>query len=468
MGKLRIFKSALALLLCVFLTSCNEFGASVDDLLTAPQLTGNIYEIQQALERDAGRPIDLKYPQRGENLSAFNLYDTDDDGEVEAVAFYRYKDDTDGIIFMSYIDKTDDKWQVVGTGKITASDVERVDFADLDGNGTSEIIVGWSIFSTVEKTATVYTATSELLTQRISEPYNEYVLCDLMESGHDQLLLINLNTTDKTSTAKLYHLQGDAVIEEGTAQLDGSITAYSTPIIAKLASDRTALYLDAAKASGAMITEIIYYDPPNVPAELTDAGEQNYDIVRTGALVSPFHDSTTYENAITARPTAVAAQDIDADGVIEIPLMTELPGFASRTDDEKLYITAWRSYDEKRFETKLSAVMNYPAGYYIACPASWQEALMQTNITVSRSADYKLLSFYEWNNTIQQRGAELFRIQLFTRAEWENRDETQDGATYVPIKSDKDRVFAISTINSTSPLTLNESTIKDYFHLIEN
>lgn len=466
MKKYRVFKAALAALLCIFLTACNEFGASVDELLTAPKLTGDIYEIQQALEKDVDRPIDLKYPQKGDNLSAFNLYDTDGDGVEEAVAFYRFKDDTEGVILMSYIDRSDDKWHVVGTGKITASDVERVDFADLNGDGKSEIVVGWNIFSTVEKTATVYTATSELLTQRISEPYNEYVLCDLMESGHNQLLLINLNTTDKTSTAKLYHLQGDTVVEEGTAQLDGSITSYSTPIIGKLASNRPALYLDASKASGAMITEIIYYDPPDVPAELTDTGAQNYDIVRTGALVSPFHDSTTYENAITARPTAVAAKDIDADGVLEIPLMTELPGFASRTDDEKMYITAWRSYDEKRFETKLSAIMNYPADYYIACPSNWQEDRKQNNITVSRSADYRLLSFYEWNNTIQQRGTELFRIRLFTRIEWDNREEMQDGGSYVPIKSDKDRVFAISVSNLTSPLALNETNIKDYFNLI--
>lgn len=467
MKKRDILKAAVALLLCVFLTGCSEFGASVDELLTAPKLTGNIYEIQQALEKSVGKSIDLKYPQKGQNLSAFNLYDTDGDGVEEAVAFYCYKDNTDGTILMSYIDKVGEEWSVVGTATATASAVERVDFADLDGDHIYEIVVGWSIFTTVEKTAGIYTVSGNKLTQRMTEPYNAYMLCDLMKSGYDQLLLVNLNTTEKTSTAKLFHLDGDAVVNEGTAALDGGISTYSTPIFSTLSSGRPAVYLDATKSTGGMITEILYYDPPNAQAELTESGEQNYDIVRTGALVAPFHDSVTFENTITARPTAVAAKDIDKDGIIEMPLMTELPGFASRTDDEKMYITAWRSYDEKRFETKLSAVMNYPAGYYIICPAAWVPDLTQTNITVNRSADYKLMIFFEWDSETQTKGAELLRIRVFTRNEWENREETADGASYVPIKSDKETVYAASISTDTGKLALTESQIKDYFRLIE-
>lgn len=469
MSKRRILTSVMALLLCLFLTACSEFGTGIDDLLTAPKLTGNIYEIQQALESYAVSPIRLKYPKNGDNLSAFNLFDVDKDGVEEAVAFYTYENSTDNTIIMAYIDKSNEQWRVVGSSQVTASDVERLDFADLGGDGKYEILVGWSIFSTLEKTASIYTVGSETLYQQLSEPYNEYIICDLMQAGYPQLLLINVTTAEKTSVAKLYHMDQFGVVGEGSAALDGSVTSYCTPVFSKLSSGKPAVYLDANKGSGAMITEIIYYSPAAERADAVKNAENNqqFEIVQTSTLISPFHDPLTGANDITARPTAVRATDIDSDGVIEMPLMSELAGFSSRTDDEKMYITTWRSYDETRFENELLTIMNYNAGYYFICPAAWQQNNLLPQFTVSRSADYELLSFYEWDSAAQQRGDELFKIQVFTRNEWDNRDSAEGAETYVPISSNKDKVYAVSISDSNSPLSLDESTVKNHFRLIE-
>lgn len=467
MNKHKLFMSLLALILVFALSGCAEFGSSVDSLLIAPKLTGDIYEIQQALENSVGSNINLRYPRKGDNLSAFILNDNDLDGYDEALAFYSYENDNEGMIYLSYIDKIGEEWSVIGTGSVLASDVERVDFADLDGDGCREIVIGWSGFSALEKTLTVYTVNNQKLTQRLSEPYNEYIICDIMEETFSQLLLVNLNTTEKTSTARLYHLDENGIVEEGSASLDGSVISYSTPVESRLGEEgQPAVYIDASKSTGTMITEIIYFSPPNTANELAGSGETNLDVVRTGALVAPFHDGVTSENEITARPTAVASCDIDKDGVIEVPLMTELPGFASRTADEKMYVTAWRSYDGNRFNAKLTAIMNYQAGYYFIMPAAWQKEFTLSSITVSRSSDYSLLTFFEWNSSLQQRGNELFRIQVFARYDWENRD-LQEYSSYVPIGSDKENVYAVSITNSGSSLSLDEAQAKEYFRIID-
>lgn len=455
----------LLLSFCLFLPSCSTVGSDIDALLEAPQLTGDMHAIQTAVETWAGGEIDLRYPKKGEYLSAFVLYDVDDDGMEEAVAFYSMADDTtSGEIYISFVDKTEENvWSVVGSVPISAIGVEQVSFADLDGNGKQEVVVGWNVFSTLEKQVAIYTASSEKFTQRLLENYTEYVICDIMEVGYSQLLTVNLNLTEKTSAAKLYHLDDTGVTEEGSAALDGSVTGYLTPVVARLASGKPAVYIDATKGTSSMITEILYFQAVDTSAE--KASGENLQVARSSALVSPFHDGTTNENEITSRPTAVEMWDVDADGVMEMPLMTALPGFSSRTDDEKLYYTVWRHYDEKKFETVLTAVMNYTAGYYVRYPDKWLED-STSKITVSRNADSSVFQFSVWNSEMQIKEADLFRIQRFTQADWDGRDLSKYGA-YFAVRSDKDFVYAAYIVNRDHALSLDEAGIESALVLLK-
>lgn len=461
-------KAALLLILilsfCLFLPSCSTVGGDIDALLEAPKLTGDMYEIQNAVEAWAGGEIDLRYPKKGEYLSAFVLYDVDNDDVEEAVAFYSMADDSaTGEIHISFADKTvEGNWSVVGSVPVSAVGVEQVSFADLDGNGQMEVVVGWNIFSALEKQVAVYTASADKFTQRLLENYTEYVICDIMEAGYSQLLTINLNLTEKTSVAKLYHLEGSGITEEGSAALDGSVTGYLTPVVAKLASGKPAVYVDATKGTSSMITEILYFQAVDTSAEKASA--DTLQIAQSSALMSPFHDGATNENEITSRPTTVEMWDVDGDGVMEMPLMTALPGFSSRTDDEKLYYTAWRHYDEKKFETVLTAVMNYAAGYYIQYPDKWLEGAT-SKITVSRNADSSVFQVSVWNAEALLKETDLFRIQQFTHADWENRD-MQEYASYFVVRSDKDYVYAACIMNRDHALSLDEAGIESSFVLL--
>ena len=456
---------ALILSLCLFLPSCSTVGRDIDSLLEAPKLTGDMYAIQKAVEDSAKGEINLRYPKKGEYLSSFVLYDLDNDGAEEAVAFYSMAGDTTSDeIYISFVDKNEEgAWSVVGSVPITAIGVEQVSFADLDGDGTMEIVVGWNVFSTLEKQVAVYTASAEKFTQRLLESYTEYVVCDIMEVGYSQLLTVNLNLTEKTSTARLYHLDGTGIAEEGSAALDGSVTGYLTPVVARLASGKPAVYIDATKGTSSMITEILYFQPVDTRTE--KASGENLQVTRSSALVSPFHDGTTNENEITSRPTAAKMRDIDGDGVMEMPLMTALSGFSSRTDDEKLYYTVWRHYDEKKFETVLTAVMNYAAGYYIRYPDQWLEG-SSSKITVSRNSDSSVFQFSVWNSESLMKEADLFRIQRFTHADWEGRD-TGKYASYFVVRSDKDFVYAAYIMDRDHALSLDEAGIESAFVLLD-
>ena len=77
------------LLFLIFsLTGCT-FSTSIETLLTPPKLTKQQQQIYNALTNSVGNSITLQYPKTGENLSSFIISDLDDDGEAEAIVFYK-------------------------------------------------------------------------------------------------------------------------------------------------------------------------------------------------------------------------------------------------------------------------------------------------------------------------------------------------------------------------------------------
>ena len=74
--------SLLAAACCLSFSSCSYMSSDVDGMLRPPKPTGELYEIQQALEKNVVGGIQLKYPQTGDYRSAFILHDSDGDGEI--------------------------------------------------------------------------------------------------------------------------------------------------------------------------------------------------------------------------------------------------------------------------------------------------------------------------------------------------------------------------------------------------
>ena len=84
--KPRLIAALIALLL---LPSCSGLSLRVDELLSPPRLTAEQSAIYDAIETAVGTDsFQLKYPRRGDYLSACVLTDLDQDGVDEAIAFY--------------------------------------------------------------------------------------------------------------------------------------------------------------------------------------------------------------------------------------------------------------------------------------------------------------------------------------------------------------------------------------------
>ena len=70
-----------AILLCFALCGCDMFTIDTEQLVTPPELTGDMYPIGKALSKSIKGEYHLKYPSLGENRSAIILEDIDGDGQ---------------------------------------------------------------------------------------------------------------------------------------------------------------------------------------------------------------------------------------------------------------------------------------------------------------------------------------------------------------------------------------------------
>ena len=436
--KTRGFAAFLAaVLLLLSLTACNPLDSAIDDLITPPQQSGNGYPIQQALKTAAGGDITLKYPVTGEYRSAFSFVDIDADGFDEAIATYSSTVDGTVSMHLNVIDYENEKWVSKSDAKIVGNGVEKLVFRDLDGDSRPEIIVGWMIYGTVNKQVGVYSYTDKGLAQRILENYTDF-LCDTIEkeSNAKELIVLNLDTTAKTSVIKVLTLGKDGVTERGSALLDGGVTSYSAPVISTLKGGQPAIYIDAVKGAGSL-TEIVWFD---------------------GGTLKSTYDSTLGETAVTYRPTVVNSGDINGDKIPDVPIMNLLLSTADKSDADKVYVTAWSNFDGKKLASVKNTLMNYTDGYYLTVKKEWQSSLY-----LARKLDTGLRTFYSYDEKLGVAGSEVFRI--ITVAEDDISSGKFDDTGYETLGSSSGRLY-LTKIVPENELGVTFDELKENFFII--
>ena len=89
----RKFVLAIMIAVCLCLSACSMPGASVTDSLSPPKPSGELYDIQKALELSVGHGVNLVYPSAGNYRSAIVTKDIDSDGKLEVFSFYSSETD---------------------------------------------------------------------------------------------------------------------------------------------------------------------------------------------------------------------------------------------------------------------------------------------------------------------------------------------------------------------------------------
>lgn len=384
-------RGALAALLAAATLLLAGCSMDVDAYLIPPKLQGEEQQIQQALDefiqtrygKGASTNYTLKYPKGGEYTSAFILTDLNS-GRLDtaskqsaandvALAFYQVaQKGAAANTHINLLRQTDGDWTSVSDVEGLSTDIERVVFGDLDGDGIEELMAGWSIYNNRDQQLHVYSLAGDTITPLSTDNvYTQLFVGDVTSSGRDDLLLMRLEDNNVT-TARLKGLQDGQLVEKGAVRLDGYINQFGTVQMGRLADGIQGVYIDALKDANTTITELVYWDH--------------------GRLNAPFYDTSKNITSATARSSGMAARDIDADGRVEIPLCNRLPGYYETADPkETMWLTGWYDWDyaAQTAKLKFNTVLNLADGYYVRIDDSWKERFTTLYTEADRTLWFK-------------------------------------------------------------------------------
>lgn len=439
--KRRVITALCAVMLAFALCGCDIFTADTAELLSPPELSGDISPIADAIAKSAGGQYTLKYPSNGNYRSAVVQNDIDGDGILEAFAFYSMKE-SDGDAANMYINvvvRRESEWASAATQKIVAGGVERIDFCDLDGDGISEILVGWEIYGASERQLAVYSFKNGELTQRTMQKYSRFVCCDLDEDGANEIFIIKFSSAEQINSASVYKLTEGGVTELYSCELDKTVQSVAEPVVSHLSSGKPAVYIDEIKGVGA-VTEVLF--------------------VEKNQLVNPLMNPESQETLLTLRSAGIGARDINNDGIIEIPVQENVPSLTKSAVNEKLYLTNWCSYNGETLTNQMTAMINSNDGYYYVLSQKWTG-----QIAVLKDTDNHIREIYRYDGETASAADMLVSFVTVKLTDKELQKYLDEGFT--EITRDEISVYLCKIGETAAEQGINTDIVKQNFKLTE-
>ncbi len=366
----------ITIIICCLFSGCNINISSVDALMRPPKLSGENSLLQQTFESTVGdsESIVMKTPVSGDNRSSYLLYDLDNDSVREALVLYSdpIKDDLAYVTVFKFINN---KWSFVSTIKGRSSEIYSVDFADINGDGTFEILLSWSqvisgdnfkpasMVSSGDKLLTIYSYNGSSTTLLKNEAYTKLLVEDINNDSADELFILNISLTnqEKVTLGRIVAFDKEYSIEQELKfQLTGMLDIHNIVCDTYLNNEEThtRVYIDGSISESGIITEVI-------------------DIKHSDFSISlPFYETNISAQPSTLRDVRVYSQDIDNDGLVEVPVIEKLPGGIklSVTDDQKnaLNLTVWSEINNNNeLVVDFKCLFNGTYGYMFVYPENW-------------------------------------------------------------------------------------------------
>ena len=335
------------LALAAVLSGCTVFDSSVEQLFTLPRMAPEYTGFSQQLDSLISQGYEYASPSGGRNIQSVQMVDLEDDGRQEALVFLRRSADEKPLKIMVYRLDGDDSYSLLCTIESSGTAVDSVYYQDLNGDGRQELIVGWRISADVQ-TLAAYSIEPEPVAL-MSCGYSRFSIQDLNGDGAPSLLVIRADG-ELGPVAEFYGWQEEQMGVSYRCRLSSSMTALNRGSVVTGMADRDtpAVFITGVDTTSMAVTDILIYRP--------EAG-----------LVNVALDKTSGVSAAVYPYRQLAPQDIDGDGVTEIPC--PLGDSAAEQTDGLVSWMSWQS--DGRFQQTAKTYHSLSSGWYFTIPASW-------------------------------------------------------------------------------------------------
>ena len=347
------FASLTALLIAaaVLLTLSGCYSGGIDQYFSLPQPSEEYLQLQVLIDQEITGGSEYAAPTRGSYRQSVQLIDLDADGADEALVYFR---DKNGALKINVYIVVGREYRQVLSIKGEGRAIGSVDFADMNADGRTDIIVAWQIAAGMNLLSVYSLAnwTGELL---MSTDSSEFLLGDLNSDGRQELLVIR-DVGSGSYLADMYIFPADREPQATTAALSGGIVRLQRMRMGELSDGMPALVVESSMENGDLVTDLL--------------------VSREGSMTNLTVNRSTGVSETRRAFNLIYSQDIDGDGVTEIPHPQQLYSQGGETN----WSVAWYRYDSfGRASTAMTTYHCVPDGWYLVLPQGWE-----TGLTVRR------------------------------------------------------------------------------------
>lgn len=313
----RLFAAVIAA--AALLSGCTSLSLNDPDILALPKAGGNRAQIQSMIEKDAKGSYTLIYPETGEYKSGIIRHDLNNGEEV--VALYCA---ADGSPRMLTAVKQDDNYTLYGSTDLYSANVHKLSFADIDSDGTEEIIISFD-FGKEQDSLQAYLFDDKLSSLTVAESFTDYAVGDFDDNASADILLMKPAKGKTAAKASLLTYSDGGFSEKSSCDVDSDVLSYVNLRFGSISEDINGAIADGVLENGDYTTQLIYYD------------------LAAHMLVNPLFLNNSYSQSV--RSSTVRCTDINDDGIVEIPMCN----LSEHTKDEDVEtvcnLVHWCNYD---------------------------------------------------------------------------------------------------------------------------
>lgn len=420
-----------AMLLAFLLSGC--VSDSVEELMTLPQLPIQYTDLSEQIDEMVKKGYEYMSPLTGRNIQSVQMVELNGDGYDEAVAFFRLPSDEKQLKIVVF-GRADENYIPLYTIESAGTGIDSVNYCDLTGDGKMELIVGWRISADVQ-TVAVYSLDEEP-TVLMRSGYTRFSIEDLDDEDIPCLLLLR---TDKegNSIAEVYTWRDGAMVASSQCMLSCDMAELSrgSVVSGMLTKDGIPTVLvTGVNSQGMAVTDILTYQ-------------------ESSGLVNVALNGFTGRSNVIASYCQIQPQDIDGDGLIEIPV----PAENSKNTNPSGGIISWMNYDEDGDESWAVDTYHSPnADWFFTLPKDWHGRETAV-ITESTNNENCVL--------LQVDGEDVVSIYSISGENRETR-VSRDGC--IVLERQPVEIYAGELMSAAKEYGIDQDALCNRFHLITN
>lgn len=353
---LKLKKSLLAIFFAAMLTLSGCSLMETEDLYSLPQPSKEYLQLQKLIDAEIASGCEYAAPTAGSQRQSVQLTDLDGDGVNEAVAFLRNADLQPLIcVYRQTGGEYALEERITGDG----SAVGRVEYADLDGDGSCEIIVSWEAASEMQL-MTAYSLSNGAASVLFKASCIDFQVGDMNSDGRSDVLALTLEQGG--GKVDIYSIAKHKDVLQKTTKLSVSLKTADRFRVAAIANGMPAAFIEGPYVendSDHLLTDIIVF--------------------QDGELKNITLDPATGDSS-TKRRGGAYCTDIDGDGSLDVPFTKQE---SAKSPESNIF--DWYTYGADGTSTLCASTCHcYTDGWFLTLPEGWRGKLVVRRVnTVS-------------------------------------------------------------------------------------